>query len=104
MSAPRLEDKDPSDIKDYGINWNKVLTAEGETVIDTSTWEQAPDQVGLSLLNSGPHAPYISGALAVVWVASGVAGTDYALINTIVTGGVAPRTHQRSIIIPCVER
>lgn len=105
MATTILEAKDPSDLKDYGIEWAAVLTGESETAIATSTWSVS-DPVGLTVLAAAPHAPYISssGTLAVVWVSGGTAGTKYTMTNTIVTSGATPRTHQHSIIIPCVER
>ena len=105
MSSAILENKDPSDIKDYGIEWADVLAGESETAIATSTW-CVSDPTGLTVLSASPHAPYIaaSGTQAVVWVSGGVAGTRYSLTNTIVTSGATPRTHQRTIIIPCQDR
>jgi hypothetical protein len=99
-----LEAKDPSDLKDYAIEWSAVLTGESETAITTSTWSVS-DPTGLTVLSASPHAPYIaSNTKAVVWVSGGVAGTRYSLTNTIVTSGATPRTHQRTIIIPCQDR
>jgi len=106
--AATLEAKDPSDKKDYAINWADVLTAEGETTIASSTWgDGSPaDSVpsGLTIENTSPYVPYISGTRCIVWVSGGTAGTRYSLTNTIVTAGAIPRTHQRTIIIPCVQR
>ena len=105
MSSATLESKDPSDSKDYAIEWADVLVGESETAIATSTWSVS-DPTGLTVLSASPHAPYIaaSGTKAVVWVSGGTAGTRYSLTNTIVTSGATPRTHQRSITIPCQQR
>ena len=100
-----LEPKDPSDLKDYGIEWSAVLAAESETGIATSTWSVS-DPLGLTVVSAPPHLPYISlsGTMTVVWVSGGVAGNKYALTNTIVTSSLTPRTHQRTIYISCAER
>jgi len=103
LAGSVLEDKDPDDVKDYAINWSKVLVKEGETAIGSSVWSD-PDPLGLVVLSAPPYAPYVSGSMCVVWVASGEAGTDYKLTNTIVTASSTPRTHEMTITIPCVER
>ena len=102
-SNPVKEAKDPSDLKDYDIDWVDVLTAENETAITSSTWS-ASDPVGLTVLAVAPHLPQLVGKKCIVWVSSGTAGTKYSLTNTIVTAGATPRTHQRTIVIPCVQR
>lgn len=93
-----LETKDPSDVKDYAIDWGAVLTAEGEVGIATSAWATS-DPVGLDIDDDD-----VIGTKAVVWVSGGVAGTTYALTNTIVTSSGTPRTHERTISIPCKDR
>ena len=105
MAIVALEPKDPTDIKDYAIEWVDTLGGESETAISTSTWS-ASDPAGLTVLSLAPYAPYISadGTMTVVWVSGGTAGERYTLTNTIVTAGATPRTHQRSIIIPCADR
>lgn len=94
-----LETKDPSDAKDYGIEWASVLAAEHETGIATSTWG-ASDPAGLDIDDD----EIVGNTKAVVWVSGGVAGTTYALTNTIVTSSGTPRTHERTIHIPCKDR
>jgi hypothetical protein len=100
-SNPILESKDPSDVKDYSIEWGTLLAEESETAIATSTWSTS-DPTGLTV--AALPAPSISGTKTIVWVSAGTAGTTYALTNTIVTSGATPRTHQRTITIPCVQR
>ena len=98
-----LEQKDPSDVKDYSIEWAPVLTAESETAIATSTWAVLP--TGLTIATGPtPPASSIAGTKTIVWVSGGTANTNYELTNTIVTSGATPRTHQRTVIIPCRER
>jgi hypothetical protein len=107
MMTNILEPKDPSDVKEYQIDWSLVLAAEGETGIASSLWSQSvPD--GLYPAEGSPQGSppngSIDGMKTVLWVTGGTAGINYELTNTIVTGGVVPRTHQRTIVIPCVQR
>lgn len=95
--------KDPSDIKDYDIDWADVLTGESETALTSSTWS-ASDPAGLTVLAAPPYLPSIVGTKCIVWVSGGTAGTKYTLTNTVVTAGATPRTHQKSIIIPCGQQ
>jgi len=103
MSSPTLESKDPTDVKDYAIDWATLLTAENETAITSSAWS-ASDPSGLTVLAVAPYLPQLVGKKCIVWVSGGTAGTKYSLTNTIVTAGATPRTHQRTIVIPCVQR
>jgi hypothetical protein len=96
--SPVLETKDPTDVKDYAIDWADVLSGESDT-ISTSSWG-ASDPLGLTIAAVPP--PSISGTKAIVWVSGGVTGAKHVLANTITTAG--GRTHQRSITIPCFER
>jgi len=98
MSAT-LEIKDPTDVKDYAIEWLAVLAADGEAAISTSVWGVS-SPAGLTVQSS--PAPSIVGTKAVLWVSLGTAGQNYTLTNTITTPG--GRTHQRSIEILCRER
>ena len=93
-----LETKDPSDVKDYGFNWATLLRAEGETGLASSVWS-ASDPVGLTI-----DSDTVVGLVTSVVVSGGTAGTTYALTNTIVTSGGIPRTHERTIHIPCKDR
>jgi len=102
-SNPIKEAKDPSDLKDYDIDWTDVLTAESETAITSSTWS-ASDPSGLTVLAVAPYLPQLVGKKCIVWVSGGTAGTKYSLTNKIVTAGATPRKHQRTIVIPCVQR
>lgn len=107
MTSHILEPKDPSDVKDYAIDWVNVLTAEGETTIDSSVWSQSVPP-GLYPADGSPQgsppAGSIDGTKTVLWVTGGNNGVYYELTNTIVTGGVTPRTHQRTIVVPCQQR
>jgi hypothetical protein len=101
-----LEEKDPADFKDYGIDWTEVLAAETETHIETSSWRlESPIEVGgLVIASSPPYEPSISGNITRIWVASGIAKSKYKVTNTIVTGSSTPRIHELTITIPVVDR
>ena len=101
-----LEDKDPADFKDYGIDWTDVLIAEGETHIETSTWKlESPIEVGgLIIASDSPYAPSISNNITRIWVASGISKSKYKVTNTVVTGSSTPRIHELTITIPCIDR
>jgi len=104
--ANTLEDKDPADFKDYGIDWTDVLTAEGETHIESSSWRlEGPIEVdGLIIASAAPYAPSIDGNITRIWVASGVAKSKYKVTNTVETGSSTPRIHELTLTIPCVDR
>jgi len=93
---PVLASKDPSDVKDYAIDWSVLLTAEGETTINTSTWAVSVP-TGLTINSSTTGT-----TTTIVWVSAGTSGVTYGLTNTIVTAG--GRTHERTIFIPCLNR
>lgn len=102
-----LEDKDPSDVKDYAIDWADVLAAEDETGIASSVWSSSTPAgllTGDGSPSGGAPPSSVNGTFAIVWVAGGTAGTVYELTNTIITSGPTPRTHERSIVIPCKQR
>jgi len=107
MTSRILDPKDPSDVKDYGIDWVNVLTAEGETTIASSIWSPSVP-AGLYPEDGSPQGSppsgYIDGTKTVIWLAGGTAGTNYELTNTIITAGPTPRTHQRTIVVPCQQR
>jgi hypothetical protein len=96
--STRLEPKDPSDVKDYAIEWGTLLTAETETTISTSAWTVSDATL---TIQSSP-APSIVGTKTIVWVSAGTAGITYELTNKIVTSG--GRTHERSISLACLQR
>lgn len=102
MNSPILASKDPSDIVDYAIEWGTLLAAEGEDGIATSTWS-ASSPTGLTV-GEVVASSIDDDTKTIVWVSGGTAGVVYTVTNTIVTDGPTPRTHQRSIRIPCVQR
>jgi len=108
MISNILEPKDPSDVKEYSIDWTNVLVAEGATAIVSSVWGSSVP-AGLypsdgSPTQGSPPTGYVDGMKATIWLAGGAAGTTYELTNTIETDGTPARTHQRTIVIPCQSR
>jgi hypothetical protein len=107
MTSNILEPKDPSDVKDYTIDWSLVLTAEGETTIASSIWSPSVPS-GLYPADGSPQGSpptgFVDGMKTTIWLTGGAANVSYELTNTIVTGGAVPRTHQRTIVIPCQQR
>lgn len=67
--------KDPAAILDYAFDWSSFL---GDDTIATSTWT----------LDAGivKAAEFLSRGLAIIWLSSGTAGTNYNITNHITTG------------------
>lgn len=108
MMTNVLEPKDPTDVKEYRINWGLVLAAEGENAIAASTWAPS-NPAGLDFVDGSPPmgspaTGYIDGMTTFIYVSGGTADVNYELTNTIETGGLVPRIHQRTIVIPCRQR
>ena len=76
---------DPDEVLDYVRDWAPLLL-DGDT-ISSSTWV-VPD--GLTK-GSDSH----TATTATVWLSGGTAGTDYAVVNRIVTAG--GRTHKKTL-------
>lgn len=91
-----LDPKDPSDEKDYSINWARHLV-NGEVIV-SSEWDV---QDGITHMEDEDT---FTDTRAIVWVAGGTAGTNYTATNTIVTDNDPPRTLQQSITIRVRER
>ena len=103
MSTPTLAPKDPTDVKDYAIDWTDVLTGEGETALTSCAWS-ASDPAGLTIGSAPPYLPQIVGTKTIVWLSGGTAGTRYTLTATVVTASGTPRTHQKSFVVPCAQQ
>jgi hypothetical protein len=95
MSQNTLDPHDPSDVKDYAINWAALLIGDGEAAISSSTWG-ASVPTGLTISSTTATA-----TLAVVWVTGGEPGRTYGLTNKITTP--LGRTHERTIFVPCKQ-
>jgi len=86
MALRIASEKDPAADKDYSINWNAFLK-EGESVTQ-STWT-APAALTLT-------GESIANGICSVWIAGGVTGVTYNIVNKITTnrGLVDERTIQ----------
>ena len=91
IAALRWPDKRPSEVLDYGVEWEKELAQhDPDDTIVSATWTIPAG------LTAG--AQYVEGTTAVIWLSGGTAGasgTDYTLICRIVTAG--GRTHEQSV-------
>lgn len=92
MSLNSLDPKDPNDVKDYVVDWDRYLAGleGGPDTIATSTWPSPP--TGINVVSDS-----FSGNRARVWLSGGTAGTTYSLTNRITTTG--GRTLDRTIEI-----
>jgi hypothetical protein len=78
--------KDPDEVVDLSFDWTKEL--DGDT-ISTSTW---PAVVGIT-----QATPSKDDMTTTTWVSAGSAGTDYRIVNRVVTAG--GRTLEGSITV-----
>ena len=83
-----IAQKDPNEVTDFAIKWKDWLA--GDT-ISTSSWT-VPD--GITKVSDTK-----TDDVATIWVSGGTDGSDYVLLNTIVTTGT--RTEERDILILC---
>lgn len=90
MASAATFTKDPNSVLDYQINWATWL---GVDTIASSTWTVP---TGLTTVTSSN-----STTVAIIWLSGGTAGTDYDLLNRIVTAG--GRTEDRTITIRVEE-
>ena len=77
----------PDSNLDYTVNWSRWLT-EGDRVTE-SAWS-VPDDLTVG-------AQSHTDTMTVVWLTGGVAGSDYAVRNTVTTAG--GRVHCQSLLI-----
>lgn len=75
-----LPPKDPSDRKDYGIEWK---FRDGDE-IDSSAWTVQSGLTKIADPITSVMDPFTSN-FAIVWVEGGTAGTNYLAVNTIIT-------------------
>jgi len=92
MGAPaQIFEKDPNAILDYVIDWGTWLA--GDTII-TSTWTA---ETGITAVSDTETA-----TTATVWLSGGTAGSDYNVVNRIVTA--LGRTDDRTLLIRVREQ
>jgi len=86
--------KDPADVLDYEFDISPALTGNRGDTIATMGVSISPANPGdLTLQGSA-----VDGAVAVLWLSGGQAGTVYTV--TVVLGTTTGRTVQRSILLP----
>ena len=78
--------KDPDAVKDYSIDWSAWL---GSDTISTSEWTVPSGITKDSDSNTT--------TVTTIWLSGGTAGTDYELVNRIVTA--AGRTEDKTVIV-----
>lgn len=116
MTGSILPAKDPSDVEPYFVVWCDLSTGtndggtsdDGElqgATISTSAWTV---QTGITKDKDDTDAvtigavSYGANTVATIWLSIGTAGTDYTLVNKIVTSDA--RTLSKTIIVPVKER
>jgi hypothetical protein len=83
--------KDPDAVLDYQVDWSSWLDTD---TISTSVWT-----VPAGITEDSESETTTA---ATIWVSGGTAGTDYDLVNEIVTAG--GRTDNRTITIQVREK
>jgi len=83
--------KDPNAVLDYQVDWSDWLD---EDTISSSAWT-VPDGIT-------KDSDTTTTTTTTIWLSGGTAGTEYTLVNRIVTAG--GRTEDRTITILCQER
>lgn len=86
---PRSFTKDPDEVLDYEIDWTKWLS--GDDTISTSSWTVP------SGITKDSDSITDDTKSTKIWLSGGTDGTDYDLLNEIVTAN--GRTAQRTITI-----
>lgn len=86
--------KDPADVLDYEFDISPALVGNQGDTITTLTINILPNEPGDLVLNSAA----VDGAVAVLWLSSGQAGSIYTITIAITTA--SGRTVQRSILLP----
>ena len=91
LSTKFFATKDPSAVLDYSFDWSAWL---GTDTIDSSSWS-----VPTGITKTSDSHTFIT---TTVWLSAGTVGTNYEVVNTIITAG--GRTDQRTITIRCREK
>ncbi len=86
--------KDPGDVLDYVFDLSDALAGNDGDAIATLDVSISPDNTGDLTL----HSSSADGDLAILWLASGVAGTTYAV--TVIVGTNSGRVFSRTVSLP----
>ena len=88
MALNNLDTKDPDEVKDYSVNWSRMLAQYDDTIL-SSEWI-VPDGIDADRDTSDDTS-------TIIWLSGGTLGADYDLTNRIVT--IGGRTLDQSITI-----
>ena len=86
--------KDPNEVKDYSLDWSALLGASD--TIASSTWT-IDEGSGLTI-DSDSH----NTAETTIWLSAGSDGTNYSLVNRVVTTG--GRTYDQTVRLKVREK
>jgi hypothetical protein len=86
--------KDPGDVLDYVFDLSDALAGNDGDAIATLDVSISPDNTGDLTLQSSSA----DGDLAILWLASGIAGTTYAV--TVIVGTNSGRVFSRTVSLP----
>jgi hypothetical protein len=86
--------KDPNEVKDYSLDWSALLGASD--TITSSTW--TVDEGSGLVIDSDSHGT----TEATIWLSAGTDGTNYALVNRVVTAG--GRTYDQTVRLKVREK
>ncbi|MDX0438859.1 hypothetical protein GOD90_27330 [Sinorhizobium medicae] len=79
--------KDPDEVKDYNLDWSALLGASD--TITSSTWT-VDEGDGLTIDSDSAKT-----TATTIWLSAGTAGTNYSLLNRVVTAG--GRTYDQTV-------
>lgn len=79
--------KDPNEVKDYSLDWSDLLGASD--TITSSTWTVSEGS-GLTIGSDSNTT-----TATIVWLSAGTDGTNYSLVNQVVTAG--GRTYDQTV-------
>lgn len=91
MGSSTRFNKDPQAILDYQIDWSAWLV---DDTIATSTWTVPTGITNTTSSNTT--------TTATIWLSGGTVGSQYKVVNTIVTAG--GRTEERTLKIVVMQR
>lgn len=96
MATLKWDPKDPEEVLDYSLKWDKELTRINDTIFD-SLWRIEDGDGALTTTGNG-----VSGHIAYIWLSGGTDKVTYKLVNTITTD--QGRTYERTVFLPVNHR
>lgn len=92
--------KDPDSVLDYQIDWSSWLDTDNSEEIASSDWTVP---TGLTE-GTGDYISSNTTTTTKIWLSGGTAGTNYDVVNSIVTNSSPAREADRTITIMVRER